>query len=134
MRNDRRDGDGGLRLGSGMPAPEEGQSGVIQGLDADGETVDAGGAERAKAFRLGPGGIGLERDFHVVHRGPETPSGVDQSGDCLRLMSDGVPPPKNMLVTVRPGTSSAKCSSSAIRAARQRRCSTAAATWLLKSQ
>jgi hypothetical protein len=49
-------------------------------------------------------------------------------------ISDGVPPPKNTLVTVRPGASAATASISATSARRQRGSSTVSATWLLKSQ
>jgi hypothetical protein len=49
-------------------------------------------------------------------------------------ISDGVPPPKNIVSTRRPGASRAACSSSVSSALRQRTCSTPSRTWLLKSQ
>ena len=50
-------------------------------------------------------------------------------------ISDGVPPPKKMVETMRPGTRAAVAAISAVKARRKRASSIAAwRTWLLKSQ
>jgi hypothetical protein len=49
-------------------------------------------------------------------------------------ISDGVPPPKKMEVSVRPGSSRASCARSASKASRHASWSIVDRTWLLKSQ
>jgi hypothetical protein len=49
-------------------------------------------------------------------------------------INDGVPPPKNMEVSLRPGVSAASYAISASNAAHHAASSTVSRTWLLKSQ
>jgi hypothetical protein len=100
-----------------VAAPEEAERPVIERLDAQGQAVDAGRPEGSEAGRLGRGRVG-----------PITAPTV------AGAISEGVPPPKKMLVTVRPLASPAKWSISASSAAPQRAWSMRPRTWLLKSQ
>jgi hypothetical protein len=100
---------------------------VVQRLHAERDAVDTGGTIAAKARRLDAGRIGLERDLDVARDMP-----VPTVCGCI---SDGVPPPRKIEVTSRPGTRAAVVSISRAKARTKRASSTGACrTWLLKSQ
>ena len=86
--------------------------------------------------RLASTDVGLAS--RVISTAPLTgqcpPTAAIRSATVPGSISDGVPPPKKMLVTVRPPVSPAKWESSPRRAARHRPWSMVPATWLLKSQ
>ena len=106
------------RGGDVMKAAEEAEVVVVERLDAERDAVDAGGAVAAETLGLDAGGIGLERDLGVrrdassarrSRRGWRRPSPGS--------ISDGVPPPRKMLDTVRPGARSAVVAISRAKAA-----------------
>ena len=131
-----RDRDRVERLLRAMQAAEFLQRGIVERLHAKRNAIDAGGAIAAEARGLHAGRIGLQRHFDIgcdapvlADRNRGSPAPID---GCI---SDGVPPPKKIVDTVRPGTRAAVAAIS-VSKARTKRCSSTPPwrTWLLKSQ
>ena len=93
--------------------PNAPQIGIVEGLHAERHAVDADAAVVAEARRLHARRVGLERDLGAGLEPPEAGDLVqDGSRPSSADISEGVPPPKKMLPTLLPGTSSAQWRSS----------------------
>ena len=112
----------GERLGDVVQAAEAAQVGVVQRLHAERDAVDAGGAVAAEALRLDAGRVGLERDLDVGGDGPVLRrSRRGSRRPSPAAISDGVPPPRKMLVDRRARAGrAAACAISARRRAAKR--------------
>ena len=118
-----------------MGAAEEGERLVVEALQAERQAVDARRGEVGEARRLDRVGIGLERDLDVVGAAPNGAAAASITAATVAgSISDGVPPPKKIEVSRRPGSSRASCARSASSASRHASWSMLARTWLLKSQ
>ena len=85
----RGDIDGVARLGGIVQPAERLEVGIVEGLHADRDAVDPGGAVIAKARRLDARRIGFERDFDVGRHGPMFGDGLQHAGDAFRLHQRG---------------------------------------------
>ena len=76
--------------------------------------------DRGEAFGIDGAGIGFERDLEIAGRTPRFARAAAMIAAVVSgSISDGVPPPKKMLVRMRSGVRAAKCASSASNAWRQ---------------
>ena len=98
-----RDLDRPERLLDIVQPAEEAKVRVVQRLDAERDAVDAGGAVAAEALRLDARRVGFERDLGVRRDRPVPGDRVEDAPTVAGSISDGVPPPRKMLDTVRPG-------------------------------
>ncbi len=75
-KGERRRGFGG-----GMAATEEGEGVVVEGLNAEGEAIDAGQTITGEAFGFGRGRVGFEGDLDVVGEAPVAGDRIDDRAD-----------------------------------------------------
>ena len=130
-----RDFERGKAFARRMGAAEEGERLVVEALQAEREAIDPGGAKVGEAGGLDRIGIGFERDLDVARRAPNGAIAASITASTVAgSISDGVPPPKKIEVSFRPGSSRASCARSASSASRHSSWSMLARTWLLKSQ
>ena len=101
----------------GVQPPEFFQRRIVERLHAERDAIDAGRPIAAKARRLDAGGIGLKRDLDIGSDRPMLADGVEDRATVSGFISEGVPPPMKIVVTVRPG---ARCAVVAISAAKAR--------------
>ncbi len=102
------------RLCRRVLAAERLEARIVERLHAERQPVDAGRAVAGEVLGLDAGGIGFERDLGIARRARQWPAMASRiAATVAGCISDGVPPPKKMLVTLRPGASEAKCASSA---------------------
>jgi hypothetical protein len=105
-------------------AAELGEHTIVERLNAERDAVDAGGPVAAEAGGFDAGRIGFEADLDV-----------GRDATVAGCISDGVPPPKKIVETVRSGTRAAVAAISAVNARTKRGSSIGSRrTWLLKSQ
>ena len=96
------------------PAPS---ASIVERLHAERDAVDAGGAIAAKARRLDAGRIGFQRDFDVAApRASALPIASRIAPTVCGCISDGVPPPRKIEDTSRPGARAAVVSISRAKA------------------
>ena len=98
----------GERLGCVVAPAQEHERRVVQRLHAQRHAVDAGPRQVGEARGLDRAGIGFQRDLDV--RRPTVQRSAIRSITAAAVagsISDGVPPPKKIEVTVRPGVRSA---------------------------
>ncbi len=108
-----------LPLVGRMRASEEGEAGIVEALQAERQAVDARGGEIGEARGLDRVRIGFERDFEVVRRRPMLAAPpMIRAETVAGSISEGVPPPKKMEVSVRPGSRLASYARSASSASR----------------
>ena len=115
-----RDGDRDERFVRSMQAAQRFQRGVIERLHAERDAVDAGGAIAAKARCLDAGWIGLERHLDAVGDPPMLADRLEIAPTVLGCINDGVPPPRKIEVTSRPGTRAAVVAISCVNALTKR--------------
>ena len=107
-REDRlRQPHGGDGFVDRVAAAQFGQRAFAQRLHAERDAVDAGGAVAAEAVGLDRGRVGFERDLGVRIDRPVLRRWRRGCAPTERgSISEGVPPPKKIDCTVRPGASS----------------------------
>ena len=82
--------------------PRKLQIRVVQRLHAERDAVDAGRAVAAEALGLDAGRVGLERDLDAVGRpSSASPIASSMAPTVAGSISEGVPPPRKIAVTVR---------------------------------
>ena len=86
-----------------MGAAEEAQRRVVERLQAERDAVDPGGGEVGEARRLDRRGVGLERDLDVGREAPMASAASIRAATVAGGISDGVPPPKKIEPSRRPG-------------------------------
>jgi len=101
-----REVDGAFRFVNAVRASRK-RNRFVQGLHAERTTGSPGGAESCEFFGLGGIRIGFERDFGIRLDGPQPCDRFQRVRDGGDSISDGVPPPKKMELTRRPGSSAA---------------------------
>ena len=74
-------GHGAPRLGRRVVTPQEGERGVVQGLDAEGQAIDAGRDEVLEAGRCGRRRVGLQGHLEIGRRTPMAMHGLDHGAD-----------------------------------------------------
>ena len=126
--------DRGQSLGHGVLAAEEAQVGVVKACTPSETRFTPAARKPRKRAGFDRGRVGLERDLDVGREPPVAGARSITAATVAGAISEGVPPPKKMESSLRPGVSAAKWSSSANSARRHRSWSTSARTWLLKSQ
>ena len=83
-------------------AAERLERGIVERLDAERDAVDAGGAVAAKARGFDAGRVGFQRHLDIGRDAPGLRDGIEDRADGCGCISDGVPPPKKIVETVRP--------------------------------
>jgi len=61
-------GESGQRVGAAVDAPQRRQTRVVEGLRAQRQPVDAGGAQRREVAALDRAGVGLQCDLGVCRQ------------------------------------------------------------------
>ena len=116
-------------------AAKLGEHAIVERLDAERDAVDAGGAVAAEAGGFDAGRIGFEADLDVGRNAPMFCDRIEDRATVAGCISEGVPPPKKIVETVRSGTRAAVAAISAAKARTKRGSSIGSRrTWLLKSQ
>jgi hypothetical protein len=93
-------------LTGAMTAAEEGEDGVVEGLAAEGEAIDAERAQRSEGPRREVAGVELDRDFRVVGDDELSSHRVQdhlqvrrpQNGRCSAAQVNGVDPGEGLAV------------------------------------
>ena len=103
----------GQRFFRRVLAAERLEASIVERLHAERQPVDAGRPIAGEVLGLDAGRIGFERDLGIaLHNANGRAMASRIAATVCGRIRDGVPPPKKMLVTLRPGASEAKCASS----------------------